>query len=410
MKSKQFYEALDAVVKERGLPKEEVLELLRRGFLNAYKKEYDNNENARVEFKEEKNEILVKADYLVVEDDPASDQVSLEEARKEKKTIKVGDTLTRDITPKDFGRIAVVSAKQILTQGLKNLEREKVYNIFKERENEMINTEITGLNKDFVTLSLGHNLETSLPRKELLRTDETRIGAKLKVYITKVEMTTKGPKVFVSRTDRNLVKRLLEQVTPEIMDGTVEIMGLARDAGSRSKVAVFSHDENVDPVGAVVGYKGERIKEVLDALQGERIDIYEWAKEPAELISNALEPAKVVGINPNHKDKSAIVIVEDRYYTSAIGAKGQNARLAAQSSGWKIDIKSITDADEQGIHYRPIDDESYDGAGDDADEDYDTPGDIPHEEEMDGDDYDAYDESVHEDAAYYDGGDDDEKA
>ncbi|MFW5893413.1 MAG: NusA N-terminal domain-containing protein, partial [Bacillota bacterium] len=142
MRSKQFYEALDAVVKERGLPKEDVLELLRRGFLNAYKKEYDNNENARVEFKEDKNEILVKADYLVVEDDPASDQISLEDARKEKKTIKVGDTLTRDITPKDFGRIAVVSAKQILTQGLKNLEREKVYNIFKERENEMINTEI----------------------------------------------------------------------------------------------------------------------------------------------------------------------------------------------------------------------------------------------------------------------------
>ncbi|MFP4077684.1 MAG: transcription termination factor NusA [Bacillota bacterium] len=405
MRSKQFYEALDAVVKERGLSKEDVLELLRRGFLNAYKKEYDNNENARVEFKEDKNEILVKADYLVVESDPASDQISLEEARKEKKTIKVGDTLTRDITPKDFGRIAVVSAKQILTQGLKNLEREKVYNIFKERENEMINTEIVGLNKDFVTLSLGHDLETSLPRKELLRTDETRIGAKLKVYITKVEMTTKGPKVFVSRTDRNLVKRLLEQVTPEIMDGTVEIMGLARDAGSRSKVAVFSHDENVDPVGAVVGYKGERIREVLDALQGERIDVYEWSKDPVELIANALEPAKVIAINPDHKEKSAVVIVEDRYYTSAIGAKGQNARLAAQSSGWKIDIKSITDAKEMGIHYRLIDEVSADETEYDDDTDYEAYDEAPDEE-----DYDRYEESVSDEESDYDEVDDNEKA
>jgi N utilization substance protein A len=230
----------------------------------------------------------------------------------------------------------------------------------------MMTTEISGLNKDFVTLSLGHNLETSLPRKELLKTDVTKIESKLKVYVTRVDMTTKGPKVFVSRTDRNLVKRLLEQVTPEIMDGTVEIMGLARDAGSRSKVAVFSHDENVDPVGAVVGYKGERIREVLDALQGERIDIYEWSKNPVTLIASALEPAQVVAINTDKKDKAAVVIVEDRYYTSAIGAKGQNARLAAQSTGWKVDIKSISDAKEMGINYNPINEEVVDESDQDS--------------------------------------------
>ncbi len=384
MKSKQFYEALDAITKERGLQKEQVLELLRRGLLNAYKKEYDSSENARVEFNEDKNEIKVKADFIVVESEAASDQITLEEARKQRKTIKIGDTLTKDITPKDFGRIAAVSAKQILTQGLKQLEREKVYAIFKDRENEMITTEISGLNKDFVTLSLGHDLETSLPRKELLKTDETKIGSKLKVYVTRVDMTTKGPKVFVSRTDRNLVKRLLEQVTPEIMDGTVEIMGLARDAGSRSKVAVFSHDENVDPVGAVVGYKGERIREVLDALQGERIDVYEWSKDPVTLIASALEPAKVVAINTDQKEKEAIVIVEDRYYTSAIGAKGQNARLAAQSTGWKIDIKSISDAEEMGINYTPIDEREINAEEiDDSDYEEDT---------YEYDDYDAYDE------------------
>ncbi|MFW6285355.1 MAG: transcription termination/antitermination protein NusA, partial [Bacillota bacterium] len=188
------------------------------------------------------------------------------------------------------------------------------------------------------------------------------------------------------------------------------IMGLARDAGSRSKVAVFSHDENVDPVGAVVGYKGERIREVLDALQGERIDVYEWSKDPLELISNALEPAKVVGINPDQKEKSAVVIVEDRYYTSAIGAKGQNARLAAQSSGWKIDIKSITDAKEMGINYRPLDetstdDEAYEDDTDQGDSDYDA-----YDEVSDEEDYDRYDESISDDDTVYDEVDDDEKA
>ncbi len=359
MISKQFFEALDAVAQERGLEKEKILELFERGLLNAYKKAYHHNENARVEFNEEKNEIQIYADYLVVEKEPElADQIGLKEARIERKTIKVGETLTRKITPKDFGRIAAVSAKQILTQGLKNLEREKVYEIFKAQENETINAEIVALNKDFVTLDLGHDLETSLPRKELLRTDETRIGSRLKVYITKVEMTTKGAKVFVSRNDKNLVKRLIEQVTPEIADGTVEIMGLARDAGERSKVAVFSHDVNVDPVGSVVGYKGSRINEVLAALQGERVDIYEWSKDPIMLIKNALEPAKIVAINPNKKEKTAIVIVNDKDFTSAIGSKGQNVRLAAQSSGWKIDIKSITDAKEMGINYRRIDVES----------------------------------------------------
>lgn len=355
MISKQFFEALDLVVAERGLEKEKVLEVFERGLLNAYKKAYTNNENARVEFNEEKNEIQIYADYLVVEDPQEADEISLKDAREDRKTIKIGETLTRKITPKDFGRIAAVSAKQILTQGLKQLEREKIYEIFKERENEMINSEIIAINKDFVTLDLGHNLETSLPRKELLKSDDARIGSKLKVYITKVDMTTKGPKVFVSRNDKNLVKRLIEQVTPEINDGTVEIMGLARDAGDRSKVAVYSHDSNVDPVGSVVGYKGSRITEVLEALQGERVDIYEWDKDPINLIRNALEPAKIIAINPNKKEKSAVVIVKDKDFTSAIGSKGQNVRLAAQSSGWKIDIKSISDAKEMGINYRRID-------------------------------------------------------
>jgi N utilization substance protein A len=355
MQSKEFFKALEMVAEERNLEKEKILEIMSRGILNAYKKIHATADNARVEFNEDKNEIMLYADLLVVEEPEHPGEISLEDAKEQRKTSKIGDILTVKESPKDFGRIAASSAKQILTQGLKQLERERIYEIFKEREGEMINTEIVSVNRDFVTLDMGHGLETSLPRKELLRSDNARLEERLKVYITKVEMTPKGPKVFVSRTDRNLVKRLIEQVCPEIMDGTVEIMGIARDPGERTKVAVYSHDENVDPVGSVVGYKGNRIREVLDALQGEKIDIYEWSKDPSELILNSLEPAKIIAINPDKKRKSAIVIVNDKDFTAAIGSKGQNAKLAALSSGWKIDVKSISDAKEEGLRYRRID-------------------------------------------------------
>lgn len=352
MQSKPFFEALEAIVNDRGLDKDKVLEVFERGLLNAYKKHFHTQDVVRVEFNEERHEIMMYCDLLVVEEASAEpNQISLAEARQERKTIKIGETLTRKITPKDFGRIAAVSTKQMLTQGLKNLEREKIFEHFKNLEGEMTTAEIVAISKDYITLELAMGLETSLPRKELLKSDEIRIGARIKVYLSKVELTTKGPKVFVSRNDKNLVKRLIEQMTPEINDGTVEIMGLARDAGSRSKVAVLSHDPNVDPVGAVVGFKGNRIKEVLDALQGERVDVYAWSKEPRELIKNAMAPARVYGIQIDVREKTAVVVVEDQDFTSAIGSKGQNVRLAAQSSGFKIDIKSISEAEELALAY-----------------------------------------------------------
>lgn len=352
---KDFFKALDMLAIERGIEKEKILDIFARGLLNAYKKEHQTSDNARIEFNEEKNEILLVAEYTVVDEVQNPGEISLEEARKTRKTIKIGDTLKIKEKPNEFGRIAVSSVKQILTQGLKQLERERQYEIFKEKENEMMNTKVVSYNRDFVTLDLGQGMETSLPRKELLKSDDVYEGARLRVYITKVDMTTKGPKVFVSRTDKNLVKRLVEQICPEVQDGTVEIMGLARDPGDRAKIAVYSHDENVDPVGSVVGYKGARIKEVLEALQGEKIDVYEWSPDPIELILNALEPAKVIAVNPNKKKKFAHVIVNDKDLTSAIGSGGQNAKLAAQSSGWKIEIKSISQAKEDGIRYRRID-------------------------------------------------------
>ncbi len=354
MISKDFFRALELLAEDRGIDKEKILDVMGRGILNAYKKDHYTSDNARIEFNTVKNEIILFADYTVVDDVENPGEIALEDARKRRKTIKVGDTITIKESPKEFGRIAVSSAKQILTQGLKQLEREKAYDEFKVRENEMINTEIVSFNRDYVTLDLGHNMETSLPRKELLKSDEVYEGSRLRVYITKVDMTTKGPKVFVSRTDRNLVKRLIEQVCPEIQDGTVEIMGISRDPGERCKIAVYSHDDNVDPIGALIGYKGSRIKEVLEALQGEKIDVFEWDANPTDLVLNALNPAKVIAVNPNKKKKEALCIVNDKDLTSAIGVKGQNAKLASQAIGWKIEIMSVSQAKEQGIRYRRL--------------------------------------------------------
>ena len=354
MISKDFFRALELLAEDRGIEKEKILDVMGRGILNAYKKDHYTSDNARIEFNTVKNEIILFAEYVVAETVENPGEIALAVARKKRKTIKIGDTIIMKESPKEFGRIAVSSAKQILTQGLKQLEREKAYDEFKEKENEMINTEIVSFNRDYVTLDLGRNMETSLPRKELLKSDQVFDGARLRVYITKVEMTTKGPKVFVSRTDKNLVKRLIEQVCPEVQDGTVEIMGIARDAGDRCKVAVYSHDQNVDPIGAVIGYKGSRIREVLEALQGEKIDVFEWDTNPQDLVINALSPAKVIAVNPNRKKKEALCIVNDKDLTSAIGTRGQNAKLASQTIGWKIEIISVSKAKEDGIRYRRI--------------------------------------------------------
>jgi N utilization substance protein A len=355
MISKDFFRALEVLADERGIEKEKILDIMGRGILNAYKKDHYTSDNARIEFNTVKNEIILYADFTVVEEIENPGEISLTDARKKRKTIKIGDTITLKESPKEFGRIAVSSAKQILTQGLKQLEREKSYEDFKSREDEMITAEIVTFNRDFVTLDLGRNMETSLPRKELLKSDKIFEGSRIRVYITKVEMTTKGPKVFVSRTDKNLVKRLIEQNCPEIQDGTVEIMGIARVPGERCKVSVFSHDKNVDPIGAVVGFKGARIKEVLSALEGEKIDIYEWSKKPIELVVNSLAPSKLVAVNPNLKTNTAVAIVKDKDLTGTIGIKGVNVKLASISSGWKIDVVSMSDAKDQGIRYRHID-------------------------------------------------------
>ena len=354
MISKEFFKALENLAYERGISQEEILKIFGDGLINAYKKAYGGKTNAEVLFNSEKSEIdLVSKSLVVAEVDPMSEpghEITLEEARKIKKTAKIGDILKQKITPKNFGRLAASTAKQMLTQGLKQLEREKNYDYFEARTGEMIIAEVVRIKNDFATLYLGRDTEVSIPVRDLLASDLI-IGSKVNVYITKVEKTTKGPKVYVSRTDRNLVVRLMENEIPELADGVVEIYGLSRDPGDRCKVCVLSNDENVDPVGACLGRSGVRIKNVIDSLNGEKIDIYKYSKDPEELIANSIQPARTVSVLCDEKIKSAVVIVPDDQLSLAIGKRGQNARLAVQSSGWKIDIKAESEALSEGIDF-----------------------------------------------------------
>ena len=352
MTSKEFFKALEVLSEERDIPKERILEIFGRGLINAYKKAYNGKQNAEVVFNEEKAEInLVAKTLVVLEVDPEAEpgtQISLAEARELKKTAKIGDILEEKITPKNFGRLAASTAKQMLTQGLKQLERERNLEYFNDKVGEMISAELVNINDEFVTLDLGKDTETSIPARDLLASD-LFVGNRISVYITKVEETTKGPKVYVSRTDRNLVKRLMENAIPELKDGTIEIFGLARDPGDRCKVCVSSNNPDVDPVGACLGRNGMRIKSVIDSLNGEKMDIYKYSDDPKELISNSIQPAKTIAVIIDVKEKSALAVVPDDQLSLAIGKRGQNARLAVQSCGWKIDIKPETDAIEQGI-------------------------------------------------------------
>ncbi len=346
MISKDFFKALEVLAEERDIPKEKILEIFGRGLINAYKKAYNGKTNVEVEFNEEKAEILLVAKSLVVDevspDAEEGSQIGLEEAKELKKNARIGDIIEQKITPKNFGRLAASSAKQILTQGLKQLERERNFEIFSAKCGEMIIATVVRINDEFVTLDLGHETETSIPAKDLLPED-VYLNNQIRVYITKVEETTKGPKVYVSRTDRNLVKRLMEIAIPELQTGVIEIRGLARDPGDRCKVCVSSNNPEVDPVGACLGKNGSRIRDVIDNLGGEKMDIYKYSDDPKELVSNSLQPAKTVSVQIDEMNKSALVIVTEDQLSLAIGKKGQNARLAVQSCGWKIDIKSEND-------------------------------------------------------------------
>ena len=354
MISKEFFENVELMANERGITVEQALEAVKEGMIKAYRKATGNT-SARVEFKPEKNEIVMYSQMRVVaeineDDEDEMTQITLADAKKITSRCKIGDIIEQKIDPKkDFGRQAASVGKQTFNQNVRNSEKENITEYFKKCENEMIDAVVLKRDEKGATLQLANNYTTFLPAREILPNDNLVPGDKIKIYLVSVESDTKGPKITVSRSDKNLVIRLMEQSIPEIQDGTIEIMGIARDAGDRSKVAICSTDPNVDAIGSCVGEKGMRINSIVNALNGEKIDLYKYSSVPEELIANSLQPATVLAvIDVDPKAKTSLAIVPDDQLSLAIGKAGQNVRLAVQSCGWKIDIKSESDAKAEG--------------------------------------------------------------
>lgn len=333
-------QALEELEKERGVSKAILLEALEAALVSAFKRHYGSTQNVRVDLDGNTGVIKVLARKTVAEDvaDPKT-EISLLDARAIDPAYAVGDIVEVEVTPKEFGRIAAQTAKQVVVQRIREAERGIIYEEYANRLGDIITGRIQRIEDRNVMVDLGR-VEAILPHSEQMRTERYEPGQRVKMYIVDVKKTTKGPVVTVSRTHPGLLKRLFELEVPEVYDGVVEIKAIAREAGARSKVAVWSYDENVDPVGACVGHRGVRIQSIVSELKGEKIDIIEWSENPAVFVANSLSPAKVLAVSTNEEYKIARVIVPNSQLSLAIGREGQNARLAARITGWKIDIKS----------------------------------------------------------------------
>ncbi|SHE84276.1 NusA antitermination factor [Caldanaerobius fijiensis DSM 17918] len=337
----ELIEALNQIEKDKGVSKEIILEALETALITAYRKNYGTAQNAKVYINKETGAIKVMAQKVVVpEVHDEKMEISLEDAQKINSLYQLGDIVEVEITPKKFGRIAAQTAKQVVVQKIREAERGILYEDFLAKENDIIVGVVTRADKKNLLIDLGR-METTLPVSEQIPGESYKPGDRIKLYIVEVKKTTKGPVIIASRTHPGFVKRLFEQEVPEIYDGIVEIKSIAREAGSRTKMAVFSHDEKVDPVGACVGFKGARVQAVVNELRGEKIDIVKWSKDIGEFISNALSPANIVRVEINESEKAAKVFVPEYQLSLAIGKEGQNARLAAKLTGWKIDINGI---------------------------------------------------------------------
>ena len=340
----EFFEALAMLEKERGLPADYLLEKIKNAIVIAVKKDYEvEDENVSVVIEPDQGKFSVSLLKTVVEEveDPAA-EISLEEAQQKKKSCKAGDEYAIPLKTKDFGRIAAQTAKHVIRQGLKEAERSQMYAEMQSKAHEIISAVVTNIEpvKGIVTLELGKGGVATLPRNEQVAGEELREGQHVKVYVVDVMETERGPRMMISRTHPGLVKRMFETEVPEIFDGTVEIKAISREAGARTKMAVWSKDENVDPVGACIGPRGQRVANIVEELGGEKIDIVRWSEDPAQFISAALSPANVVGVELLEGDtKSCRVTVPDHQLSLAIGNKGQNARLCARLTGYNIDIR-----------------------------------------------------------------------
>ncbi len=400
--NKELMEALDILEKEKEISKETLFEAIENSLLTACKNHFGKADNVKVEIDRETCDFLVYAEKEVV---PSAEdvtdsclQISLGDAMEISAKAKVGDILHVEIKSKEFGRIATQNAKNVILQKIREEERSVIFNQYYEKEKDVV----TGVVQRYVGKNISINLgkaDAMLNESEMVKGEVFRPTERIKVYVLEVKNTPKGPRINVSRTHPELVKRLFESEVTEIRDGTVEIKSIAREAGSRTKIAVWSNNPNVDPVGACVGMNGARVNAIVEELRGEKIDIVTWDENPGLLIQNALSPAKIVAVFADPDEKTAKVVVPDYQLSLAIGKEGQNARLAARLTGYKIDIKSETQAkDAPGFRYEDYLEDEY---GDDeyADEEYgeDSYG-------TDGEAYDGYEDEADGDG-YEDGTD-----
>lgn len=338
--NKEFIEAIGELEAERGISKEMLFEAIESALVSAYKKNYGTNQNVSVDIDKITGDINVYMSMDVVEEiEDDSAQISLEEAQEIDPAYEVGDVVEYMVTPKDFGRIAAQTAKQVVVQRIREAERTMIFDDYIDRAGEVLTGIVQRDSNGTLFVNMGKT-EGILPVKEQVPGEHFHVGDRIKVYVMDVKRTTKGPQVFLSRSHPGLVKRLFELEVPEIEEGVVEIKSIAREAGSRTKMAVYTADENIDPVGACVGARGVRVQNVVDELSNEKIDIITWSDDPKELISNVLSPAKVESVTVDEEEQIAQVVVPDYQLSLAIGKSGQNVRLAAKLCNWKIDIKS----------------------------------------------------------------------
>jgi transcription termination/antitermination protein NusA len=350
--SSELLDALTILEKEKGISRDVLIDAIEAALISAYRRNFNQAQNVRIDLNLGNGSMRVFARKEVVDEvfDPRL-EISLEEAQKINPNYVVEDVVELEVTPKDFGRIAAQTAKQVVTQRVREAERGIIYSEFIDREEDIMTGIVQRQDPKFIYVSLG-KIEAILPANEQMPNEHYKPHDRIKVFITKVEKTTKGPQIFVSRTHPGLLKRLFEIEVPEIYDGTVEIKSVAREAGDRSKISVHSDNAEVDPVGSCVGPRGNRVQAVVNELKGEKIDIVKWSDDPVVFVANALSPSKVLDVIVNEEEKATTVIVPDYQLSLAIGKRGQNARLAAKLTGWKIDIKAETEARESGIYPR----------------------------------------------------------
>lgn len=366
--NKELFAAIESLEKEKGIGKEILFEALEVALVSAYKKNFQSAPAVRVSLDRDTGDITVFSQLRVVEDVQLDQQeVNLYEARVYDPHCQIGDIVEMEVTPKEFGRIAAQTAKQVVIQRIREAERELIYENFVDRTEEIITGLVRRFEQRNVIIDLGRT-EAVLPVAEQIPYERYRQGERVKTFIVDVKKTTKGPQIIVSRTHTGFLKCLFEMEVPEIYEGIVEIKATAREAGHRSKLAVYSNNKDIDPVGACVGPRGSRVQAISNELKGEKIDIIKWSEESEEYVANALSPAKVSAVHLDSEKKIATVVVPDGQLSLAIGKEGQNARLAAKITGWKIDISSETQFTEKSLSAIGLSDAPAEDQADERDE------------------------------------------